>query len=72
MKASFVQDNIHVTFIGPLWAVVLCKLGLHRWTYWHMAPEFIKAFPGVNVCRHCTRCTFCQMTDDGHTWHGRV
>jgi len=72
MKGSFIQDNIHVEFNAPLLVALLCKLTFHKWKYWHMAPEFIKAFPGVNVCRHCVHCLFCQMTDDGMTWRGRV
>lgn len=52
---------------------VRCKLGFHLWRYWHMAPEFIAAFPReINVNRTCNRCGRIEMVDwDGH-WHRRL
>jgi hypothetical protein len=51
----------------------LCWIGVHRWRYWRMAVEFIKAFQdSQNVCRACERCGVNQITDDGRKWEWRI
>lgn len=73
MRAAIVKDGVITTFVAPWWRVLLCKLGLHGWSYWHMAPEFIAAFPATKmVCRDCEHCGCMEATDDGRTWRARA
>lgn len=73
MKARIVRDGICHEFEGSLCEVILCKLGLHDWDYWHMSVPFIQGSPEeANVCRSCDRCGWMEVTSDGKAWHGRV
>lgn len=50
-------------------AHVLCHLGKHDWTLYHMSPRFQQAFPDMAVIhRSCERCHKTQETHDGRKW----
>lgn len=73
LKWAVHKDGIYHEFSAPFWSGLRCKLGFHRWEYWHMSVSFIQMLPDeVNVCRSCLRCGWIEMTQDGSTWRGRV
>lgn len=73
MKFVISKDSIYHEWYSPFWRGLRCKLGFHRWNYWHMAPSFIAMLPKqANVCRTCLRCDWMEITDDGVKWQGRL
>lgn len=73
MKFAIRKHGIAHEYRAPFLRGWLCKLGFHRWNYWHMAVSFIQMLPNEpNVCRHCEHCGWMEMTHDGVTFMGRV
>lgn len=53
---------------------IRCRLGLHDWTYFHMAPLFIEAFGKNDPCvsRICERCRMMQAWTAQRKWVHRI
>jgi hypothetical protein len=52
---------------------IMCKYGFHKWKYFRMSIEYIKAFPeGEGINRRCILCGRMEITDDGLKWLHRI